>query len=191
MMKQGITTWRSGKGRIIAFRVFWSRLTSDGVGHLLSLPCNTLSDLSKLVLYNCELDSKSCEVLSNCLSSLPHLEILALTNNRIGCEGPQMLSPSLHSNTSLRRLCVQNANIRDRGGCSLAEALHVNKHLVMINLLGNPLGEKSIKQLIASLQHNHTLQRMELPHNWQYFSQQCDGYNVVKVSFPSHLSIPM
>ena len=180
MMKQAIASWGCGKGRIITVDFSEGRLTSDGVGHLLSLPHNTLSDLRELDLYSNELDSKSCEVLAHCLSSLPHLEILWLWNNQIGCDGAHLLSQSLHTNTTLRELYVSGNNIGDRGGCSLAKALSINKGLVELYLWGNPLGEKSIQQLLDSLQFNYTLQRMGLPYKWEEFSQNCVGYDQAK-----------
>ena len=180
MMKQAIASWGCGKGRIITVDFSYGRLTSDGVGHLLSLPHNTLSDLSELNLGDNELDSKSCEVLAHCLSSLPHLEILILWGNQIGCDGAHLLSQPLHTNTTLRELDVSRNNIGDRGGCSLAKALSINKGLERLDLVDNPLGEKSIQQLIHSLQLNHTLQRMWLPSEWQEFSQNCVGYNQAK-----------
>ena len=101
MMKQAIASWGCGKGRIITVDFSYGRLTSDGVGHLLSLPHNTLSDLSKLDLRYNELDSKSCEVLAHCLSSLPHLERLYLWAIKLAvmvhtyCHN--LFTPTLHS----------------------------------------------------------------------------------------------
>ena len=62
----------------------------------------------------------------------------------------------------------------------MGKALSVNKGLVVLDLFDNPLGEKSIQQLIGSLQHNHVLQRMELPEHWREFFDHCDGYNEAK-----------
>ena len=191
MMKQAIASWGCGNGRIITFAVLVGFLTSDGVGHLLSLPHNTLSDLGEITLWNIDLDSEACELLASCLSSLPQLEDLDLALNKIGCEGVELLSQSLRSNTTLKLFNVNKNNIGDRGGCSLAKALSMNKHLLELDLTGNPLGEESIQQLIASLQHNNTLQQMNLPFHWQNFAQRCVGYDVIKdkVSF-SFGSIP-
>ena len=149
--------------------------TSDGVGNLLSLPHNTLSDLRELNLPHSELDSKTCEVLGHCLSSLPHLEILRFWGNEIGCDGAHLLSQSLQTNTTLRELCLSRNNIGDRGGCSLAKVLSINKGLAELDLVGNPLGEESIQQLMHSLQLNHTLKQMWLPSKWRNFSQNCVG----------------
>ena len=180
MMKQAISSWGIGKGRIITVDFSFGRLTSDDVGHLLSLPHNTLSDLSKLNLGHNVLVSKSCEVLVHCLSSPPHKQILYLNGNEIGCDGAHILSQPLHTNTTLRELDVSSNNIGNRGGCSLAEALSINKGLEGLYLYDNPLGEKSIQQLIHSLQLNQTLQRLGLPSKWQKFSQNCAGYNQEK-----------
>ena len=68
-------------------------------------------------------------------------------------------------------------NIGEGGGCSLAKALRINKGLVELDLFDNPLGEKSIQELIHSLQLNHTLQKMVLPPEWKEFSQNCVGYD--------------
>ena len=57
MIKQATASWGCGKGRIITVDFGGSRLTSDGVGHLLSLPHNTLSDLRELKLGHNKLDS--------------------------------------------------------------------------------------------------------------------------------------
>ena len=180
MMKQAIASWGCGKGRIVTVRFRFGRLTSVGVRHLLSLPHNTLNDLSELDLGSNKLDSRSGEVLAHCLSSLPHLEILTLWGNQIGCDGAHLLSQLLHNNTTLRRLHVSENNIGDRGGCSLAKALSVNKCLQKVDLVKNPLGEKSIQQLIHCLQLNHTLKWMLLPSEWQEFSQNCVGYDQAK-----------
>ena len=110
MMKRAIASWGCGKGRIITVTFSAGALTSKGVGHLLSLPHNTLSNLSELILSCCELDSECCEVLSHCLSSLSHLEMLYLADNEIGCEGAQLLSQSLHADTALKVLSVSGNN---------------------------------------------------------------------------------
>ena len=180
MMKQAIANWGSGTGKIVTVDFSLGWLTSDGVHHLLSLPPTTLSDLSKLDLDYNELDSKSCEVLANCLSSLPRLEILDLRGNQIGCDGAHLLSQFLHTNTTLRKLDVQRNYIGDGGGCSLAKALRNNTGLERLNLDQNPLGEKSIQQLIHNLQLNHTLKRMSLPFKWLRFSLNCAEYNQTK-----------
>ena len=78
MIKQAITSWGCGKGRIITVDIGLGEFTSEGVNHLLSLPHNILSHLSELNLGSSELDSKSCEVLAHWLAFLPHLEILRL-----------------------------------------------------------------------------------------------------------------
>ena len=181
IMKQAMASWGCGKGKIITINFKLNRLTSDGVGQLLSLPHNTLSDLGKLILGDNKLDCKSCEVLAHCLSFLPCLERLWLFGNQIGCDGAHLLSQSLYTNTTLRDLHVGDNNIGDKGGCSLAKALSINKGLELLNLYGNPLGENSIQLLIHSLlQLNHTLQRMSVPIEWQEFSQNCLGYNQAK-----------
>ena len=87
-------------------------LTSDGVGHLLSLPHNTLSDLHELNLSYNNRDSKSCQVLAHRLSSLPHLESLDLTSNQIGCEGAQLLSQTPCTNITLRELDLSRNGIQ-------------------------------------------------------------------------------
>ena len=179
-MKQAIASWGCGQGRIITAWFSFGRLTSDGVGHLLSLPHHILSYMSLLDLSSKELDSKSCEVLAHCLSSLPYLEILKLGDNQIGCDGAHLLSQALHTNTTLRELNLQENDIGDRGGCSLAKALSINNGLVELDLDDNPLGEKSIQQLIHCLQLNHTLQQMWLPLKWHTFSQNCVGYDQAK-----------
>ena len=142
VMKQAISSWGCGKARIIIVDFSSGRLTSDGVGYLLSLPHNTLSDLKELDLSLNKLDSKSCA------SSLPvipaSLERLWLWNNQIGCDGVHLLSQSLH-NTTLRVLDVNGSNIGDRWGCSLAKAMRINKGLVRLYLWHNPLGEKIIQ----------------------------------------------
>ena len=182
MMKQAIASWGYGKGRIITVIFTLGRLTSDGVGHLLSLPHNTLRDVSELHLgynYN-ELDTKTCEVLAHCLSSLPHLEILSLQYNQIGSDGAHLLAQSLHTSTTLRELDVSGNNIGNRGGCSLAEALSMNKGLEVLFLNDNPLGRKSIQQLIHCLQLNQTLRWLWLPSEWHEFSRKCIGYDQEK-----------
>ena len=181
MLKQAIASWGCGKGRIIKVEIIeCRRFTSDGVGHLLSLPHNTLSNLRVLYLIGGKFDSKFCELLAHCLPFLPHLEVLTLSCYQIVCDGAHLLSQSLHTNTTVRELDVSSNNIGDRGGCSLAKALSINKGLVKLDLRYNPLGEKSIQQLIHSLQLNHTLQKMMLPPEWEKFSQNCVGYDQAK-----------
>ena len=92
----------------------------------------------------------------------------------------QLLSQSLRTNTVISVLCLGGNNIGDRGGCSLAEALGINKGLVELEIVGNPLGEKSIQHLIHSLQLNNTLQHLNLPCQWKDFLQNCVGYNETK-----------
>ena len=118
MMKRGIASWRCGKGRIIHVDFGFGRITSDGIGHLLSLPHNTLSVLNELSLVHTELDSKSCEMLAHFLSSLSHLESLSLSGNQFGCDGVHLLSQFLHTNTTLKFLDVSTNNIGIRRGCS-------------------------------------------------------------------------
>ena len=79
-------------GRITSFALFGGELTSDGISRLLSLPKYTSSGLLHLIMGGCELDSERCEMLADCLSSLPHLERLFLAHNPIGCDGAQQLA---------------------------------------------------------------------------------------------------
>ena len=74
LMKQAIDSRRYAEGRIIRVDFRYGTLTSNGIGQLLSLPHNTLSDLRELYLSSNELGYKCCEMLARCLSSLPRLE---------------------------------------------------------------------------------------------------------------------
>ena len=110
-----MASWGGSKSRIITVQFSSSGLTSDGLGHLLSLPHNTLSKLSELDLGYNKLDSKSCEMLAHCMSSLPHSKRLELVHNQIGCEGTQLLSQSLHTTTTLKELGLSKNGIQDKG----------------------------------------------------------------------------
>ena len=165
MMKRAIANWGCGKGRIIRVSFHLGKLTSDGIGHLLSLPHSTLGGLIELDLTCNNLTSKSCDMLFNYMSSLHQLEKLYLCCSRIGFEGAQMLSNSLQTNSTLKELDLSDNGIGDRGACSLAKALSVNKCLERLFLRLNQIGCEGAQLLSQSLQTNTTLRELGLSGN--------------------------
>ena len=164
MMKGAIANWGCGQGRIISVSLKGGTITSDGIGNLLSLPHNTLSSLHELNLWY-QLDSKSCDILAQCLSSLTHLKALGLINCKIGSEDAQLLSQPLRANTSLRKLSLYSNVIMDRGTCSLAQALNENKCLQKLVLSYNQIGSEGAGLLTQSLHINTTLRELDLSGN--------------------------
>ena len=165
MMNQAIDSWGYGKGRITRIELYGDELSSDGISLLLPLPKHTFSRLWDLTIGSYELDSKLCEKLANCLSSLPHLEMLHLGGNEIGAEGAHQLSQTLHTNGTLTVLNLSHNDIGDRGVGSLAKALNVNTCLEKLDLSFNQIGSEGARLISQSLHTNTTLRGLDLSNN--------------------------
>lgn len=174
MLRRGASHWGQANGRIATCKVQFVEFAKEGLHHFLSLPHNTLGELTTLDLSKSLLDLETCKILTHHLSTsftdhddakLVTLQELRLTGAGLNCECAHLLSQALYTNTSLRTLCLShNRSIMDRGGCSLAQALGANKTVACIDIYATSIGLNSIRLFNETLKHNSTLRKLHLPY---------------------------
>ena len=165
VLKRGIVSWGAGEGKIAEIHLYYSRLTSEGIGHFLSLPPHVVRGLSELVVHRTKRDVTPYEKLAHHVSSLPYLKRLSLRGYGIDGEGAQLFSQFLRTNTTLRELDLQQADIKTSGLSSLAKALSANNSLHVLNLSSNQIDCEGAQLLSVTLRTNTTLTQLCLSRN--------------------------
>ena len=195
MMKRGLASWGEHKARITSFRANFSGLTCDGLSHLLSLPHNSLNELTYLDLSENKLDSESCTTLSHNFTSLPHLQKLDLRYNSICAGGHLMLIRAIPTADSLQevvfselspdecRLLISQGYVSRIRLRELSEesvevlAVFLNSHatLSVLEIIFSHFSSRNISSFSSSLAVNCTLQVLSLKHN----NINCNGVQLL------------
>ena len=68
---------------------------------------------------------------------------------------------------SLTELYLRNCSINEDSACQLAEALRINSTLRILQLWGDPLGERGAKALVESLAHNTSVKDLYLSQEYE------------------------
>ena len=119
--------------KIVELYLSWCRMTSDGVG----------------------------EVVSG-LSDNHTLRELYLSDNQIGSEGAVAVATMLKRNSSLETLWLIGCSIGSSGGVELGVALERNKTLRVLWLSGNAIGDDGVRGLCMGLENNSSLEVLYL-----------------------------
>ena len=73
----------------------------------------------------------------------------------------------LEGTCSLTELRLKHCRIGEDSACQLARAIRANSTMKKLNLTGNPLGERGVKELVESLAHNSSTE-LVLPEEYKY-----------------------
>ena len=138
-------------------------------GHQLAQSIKSWEDeppLQKLYLYNCSLSATASLQLVQSLSSCRHLTVLNLGQNKLGEAGHQ-LAQSIRSwgdEPPLQKLYLYNCSLSATASLELVQSLSSCKHLTVLNLGVNKLGEAGhqLAQSIRSWGDDPPLQELQL-----------------------------
>ncbi|KAG1951223.1 NACHT, LRR and PYD domains-containing protein 12-like, partial [Pimephales promelas] len=128
-------------------------LSGNKIGESVNLLSDVLQNphckLEKLWLRDCGVTDEGFAALTSALRSNPeHLRVLSLSGNKIG-ESVNLLSDVLQNpHCKLEILGLRDCGVTDEGCAALTSALRSNpKHLRVLNLSGNKIGESGVKLL--------------------------------------------
>ena len=77
----------------------------------------------------------------------------------------------LEGTCSLTELVLIDCSIGEDGACQLARAIRANSTMKKLNLRFNPLGERGVKELVESLEHNSNIE-LVLPEEYKYIIRE-------------------
>ena len=122
--------------------------------------------LEELRLYNCSLQVAASHGLLQSLSKFKHLTALNLGGNSLS-EASHQLAQSIRyweDKPPLQELCLSNCSLTATASLELAQSLSACKHLTVLNLGGNNIGEggKQLAQSISSWGDEPQLQELWL-----------------------------
>ncbi|KAK2906721.1 hypothetical protein Q8A67_005706 [Cirrhinus molitorella] len=124
--------------------------------------------LNTLMLNNCKLTEKSCQILATVLSSKTILKEMDLNNNHLLDSGVKEICEGIKNPVcELKILKLSNCSITEEGFKALSSALRSNpSHLIELDLTGNDPGESGVEQFIDLLQNqNYSLKTLRLLQN--------------------------
>ncbi|XP_039526656.1 NACHT, LRR and PYD domains-containing protein 3-like isoform X2 [Pimephales promelas] len=128
-------------------------LSLNKIGESVNLLSDVLQNphckLERLRLRDCGVTDEGFAALTSALRSNPeHLRVLSLSGNKIG-ESVNLLSDVLQNpHCKLEILGLRDCGVTDEGCAALTSALRSNpKHLRVLNLSGNKIGESGVKLL--------------------------------------------
>ena len=135
-------------------------ITTEGVGHFLTIPNSLLQHIQRLDLSFNKLDRRGCELLAEGVQRMPCLEKLDLTNNSgIGCGGAVQLVSSLHG-SKLRKLNMTRTGISDPDFECLASCIHSTTSLEELWIGEEEISVESINSLCKALSANSSMRRL-------------------------------
>ena len=123
------------------------------------------NQLSKLNLYNNNIDDKQTVLLANVLQHNHSLTFLSIRWSQVGAAGASALANALQHNNSLVYLDLSSNHVGNAGASALANALQHNHSLTSFNLSDNQVGDAGASALANVLQHNHSLAYLYLSEN--------------------------
>ena len=138
-------------------------ITTEGVGHFMTLSNSLLQHIQSLDLLDNKLDRRECELLAEGLQRMPCLEKLDLSRNSgIGCGGAVQLVSSLHS-SKLKQLRMSRTGISDPDFECLAGYIHSTASLEKLSIGDNEVSVESIDLLCKALKANSSMKKLSLP----------------------------
>jgi Ran GTPase-activating protein (RanGAP) involved in mRNA processing and transport len=138
-------------------------ITVHGVS-IIALALQTNTTLLNLSMtHNTRFSDESAEALARGLRTNRYLLVLDLSQNAIEDSGAEQLAEMLKVNKTLRDLDLTHNNIHNSGVKHLATALRQsNTTLERLSINWNPFADGCVNSLIEMLNHNRTLQLLEM-----------------------------
>jgi hypothetical protein len=138
----------------------------ENVRWLMATCCAASSEVIKLNLGSCNLDSEAAEVIASFLKSNSVLTELGLGGNKdIGLLGAKAVAETLCENVALKILWLYECGVGDEGAAHLAVALRQNIMLEELGLGNNGITHVGASALAATIPFNQTLKCLSLDEN--------------------------
>ncbi|KAI1237979.1 Ribonuclease inhibitor, partial [Lamprotornis superbus] len=110
--------------------------------------------IQKLWLWDCDLTSASCKDLSRLISTKETLTEISLIDNNLRDSGMEMLCQALKDPKSkLQELWVRECGLTAACCKAVSSALSTNKHLKVLHIGENKLGDAGVELLCEGLMH--------------------------------------
>ncbi|XP_063254345.1 ribonuclease inhibitor [Prinia subflava] len=110
--------------------------------------------IQKLWLWDCDLTSASCKDLSRLISTKETLTEISLIDNNLRDSGMEMLCQALKDPKSkLQELWVRECGLTTACCKAVSSALSTNKHLKVLHIGENKLGDAGVELLCEGLMH--------------------------------------
>ncbi|XP_039100071.1 NACHT, LRR and PYD domains-containing protein 12 isoform X2 [Hyaena hyaena] len=110
--------------------------------------------LRSLRLRRCRVAPAACRDLAAALTASPHLTRMDLSGNGLGLPGVSALCPGLaHPACRLQALRLRKCQLEASACQEIASVLSTSRHLVELDLAGNPLEDLGLRFLCQGLRH--------------------------------------
>lgn len=123
------------------------------------------SSLRRLILEGNQISDVGTRALCDALPGTG-IQILKVGKQKIGERGCQAIAALLRlTECPLRKLDLRSCGLADLGATIIAEAIKVNSSLQSLCLGRNNIGDESLNFFSVALQHNTTLQTLDMQYN--------------------------
>ncbi|KAK2517885.1 ribonuclease inhibitor isoform X1 [Columba livia] len=144
----------SNKSSLIDLSVGDNKIGDSGLALLCQGLMHPNCKIQKLWLWDCDLTSASCKDLSRLLSTKETLTEISLIDNNLRDSGMEMLCQALKDPKSkLQELWIRECGLTTACCKAISSALSVNKHLKVLHMGENKLGDAGVELMCEGLLH--------------------------------------
>ncbi|XP_054683752.1 ribonuclease inhibitor isoform X3 [Grus americana] len=144
----------SNKSSLIDLSVGDNKIGDSGLALLCQGLMHPNCKIQKLWLWDCDLTSASCKDLSRLISTKETLTEISLIDNNLRDLGMEMLCQALKDPRSkLQELWIRECGLTTACCKALSSAVSVNKHLKVLHMGENKLGDAGVELMCEGLLH--------------------------------------
>ncbi|KAM7108464.1 ribonuclease inhibitor isoform 4-T6 [Ciconia maguari] len=151
---QEISAVLSNKSSLIDLSVGDNKIGDSGLALLCQGLMHPNCKIQKLWLWDCDLTSASCKDLSRLISTKETLTEISLIDNNLRDLGMEMLCQALKDPKSkLQELWIRECGLTTACCKAVSSALSMNKHLKVLHMGENKLGDAGVELMCEGLLH--------------------------------------
>ncbi|XP_026705990.1 ribonuclease inhibitor [Athene cunicularia] len=144
----------SNKSSLVDLSVGDNKIGDSGMALLCQGLMHPNCKIQKLWLWDCDLTSASCKDLSRLISTKETLKEISLQDNNLRDSGMEMLCEALKDPRSkLQELWVRECGLTTACCKAISSALSMNKHLKILYMGENKLGDEGAELICEGLLH--------------------------------------
>ena len=162
MLGRGLHSVGEVSGHLRVLGVVRNSLTLEAITHFSKFPPKILNNISKLSLYDNQLNKDALDCLAGTLSHMANLTSLDVSKNPINPGGAVKLFQELTNTKKIEELCVQEVNLGTSDIHTLCQLLRSRVHLKKLKIGDKSMSLDNVALLVETLLSLSSLEKLEL-----------------------------